>query len=70
MGVSQQTVSKLLYGEIPMSAEFAIGIHRASGGVVPGSALRPDLWLLPEHVPLAPSVVPDHPETVGVSASS
>ena len=53
MGVAQQTVSKLLYGEIPVSSEHAVAIHRATHGVVPGSALRPDLWTQPDHVPVA-----------------
>jgi DNA-binding transcriptional regulator YdaS (Cro superfamily) len=52
MGVAQQTVSKLLRGEVPVSPEQAIAIHRATRGVVPGSALRPDLWCRPEHVPV------------------
>ena len=52
MGVAQQTVSKLLRGEVPVSPEQAIAIHRATQGAVPGSALRPDLWSCPEHVPV------------------
>src|SRR5882724_1078150 len=52
MGVVQQTVSKLLRGEIPVSPEYAIAIHRATRGAVPGSALRPDLWSCPAHVPV------------------
>jgi DNA-binding transcriptional regulator YdaS (Cro superfamily) len=51
MGVSQQTVSRLVRGEMPVSPEHAIAIHRATGGAVAGSALRPDLWNRPEHVP-------------------
>jgi len=51
MGVAQQTVSKLARGEIPVSPEHAIAIHRATRGAVPGSALRPDLWSCPAHVP-------------------
>lgn len=52
MGVAQQTVSKLLRAEVPVSPEQAIAIHRATRGAVPGSALRPDLWCRPEHVPV------------------
>jgi DNA-binding transcriptional regulator YdaS (Cro superfamily) len=52
MGVAQQTVSKLLRGEIPVSPEHAMAIHRATRGAVPGSALRPDLWCCPAHVPV------------------
>ena len=52
MGVAQQTVSKLSRGEIPVSPEHAIAIHRATAGAVPGSALRPDLWRSAAHVPV------------------
>jgi DNA-binding transcriptional regulator YdaS (Cro superfamily) len=55
MGVAQQTVSKLLRGEVPVSPQQAIAIHRATRGAVPGSALRPDLWCRPEHVPVQES---------------
>lgn len=34
-----------------VDAELAVAIHGATGGKVPGSALRPDLWAVPEHVP-------------------
>src|SRR5258708_40363051 len=69
MGVAQQTVSKLARGEIPVSPEHAIAIHRATRGAVPGSALRPDLWGRPEHVPVqepadAPSDEGDPPARV------
>jgi DNA-binding transcriptional regulator YdaS (Cro superfamily) len=50
-GVSQALISKAkLDGRL--SARLAIAIHRATEGAVPGSALRPDLWRSPEHVPL------------------
>ena len=52
IGVAQQTVSKLSRAEMPVSPEHAIAIHRATAGAVPGSALRPDLWSRPEHVPV------------------
>jgi len=61
MGVSQQTVSRLSRGEIPVSPEYAMAIHRATRGAVPGSALRPDLWGCPEHVPIKGSVEGDPP---------
>jgi DNA-binding transcriptional regulator YdaS (Cro superfamily) len=38
-----------------ISPELALAIHKATGGEVPASALRPDLWRQPEHVPLAPT---------------
>lgn len=51
VGVSQPAVSKAkLTGKV--SDRLAIAVHRATGGRVPGNELRPDLWLLPEHVPL------------------
>lgn len=64
MGVRQQIVSKLIYGDTPLTPDLAIAIHRATGGAVPASDLRPDLWASPEHVPLAPV---SH-ETVGAPA--
>ena len=57
IGRSQQQISHLITHAIVISAEDAIGIHRATGGKVPASALRPDLWRCPEHVPAgAPTV--------------
>lgn len=53
-GLRQQIISKLLYGDTPVTPDIAIAIHRATGGQVPASALRPDLWASPEHVPPAP----------------
>ena len=50
-GVSQALISKAKIGG-RLSPRLAIAIHRATGGAVPGSALRPDLWRSPEHVPL------------------
>jgi DNA-binding transcriptional regulator YdaS (Cro superfamily) len=50
-GVSQALISKAKI-DGRLSARLAIAIHRATDGVVPGSALRPDLWRSPEHVPL------------------
>lgn len=50
-GCAQQTISKYLNDEIRVSAEHAVAIHRATGGAVPASALRPDLWRRPEDVP-------------------
>ena len=51
LGKSQQLVSFLCTHATEISAEDAIGIHRATGGRVPASLLRPDLWRCPEHVP-------------------
>jgi DNA-binding transcriptional regulator YdaS (Cro superfamily) len=35
-----------------LSAQLAIAIHRATGGDVPGSLLRPDLWRRAQDVPV------------------
>lgn len=50
-GVSQALISKAKI-DGRLSARLAIAIHRVTQGAVPGSALRPDLWRSPEHVPL------------------
>jgi len=50
-GFSQAAISQAkILGRV--SPRLAIAIHRATGGAVPGSALRPDLWRRPEHVPV------------------
>jgi DNA-binding transcriptional regulator YdaS (Cro superfamily) len=52
-GFSQPSISKAkLRGRV--SAELALAIHRATGGVVPACALRPDLWRRPQDVPGEP----------------
>lgn len=51
IGVAQQTVSKLLNGEIRCSAEQAVAIHHATQGEVSASDLRPDLWLSASDIP-------------------
>jgi DNA-binding transcriptional regulator YdaS (Cro superfamily) len=35
-----------------LSPRLALAIHRATGGAVPASALRPDLWRRPQDVPV------------------
>jgi DNA-binding transcriptional regulator YdaS (Cro superfamily) len=50
-GVSQALISRAKI-DGRLSPRVAIAIHRATEGAVPGSALRPDLWRSPEHVPL------------------
>lgn len=50
LGRPQQYVSKLLNREVPVSAETAAAIDRATDGQVAKSALRPDLWP-PERAP-------------------
>jgi DNA-binding transcriptional regulator YdaS (Cro superfamily) len=52
IGRSQQLVSFLCTHAREISAEDSIGIHRATRGKVPASALRPDLWRRPEDVPV------------------
>jgi DNA-binding transcriptional regulator YdaS (Cro superfamily) len=39
----QQTVSKMLNREIPVSAEYALLMQEATGGQVPANETRPDL---------------------------
>jgi DNA-binding transcriptional regulator YdaS (Cro superfamily) len=52
LGRTQQLVSFLCTRATEISPEDAIGIHRATGGRVPASLLRPDLWRRPKHVPV------------------
>jgi DNA-binding transcriptional regulator YdaS (Cro superfamily) len=35
-----------------VSPKMALAVHRFTGGVVPASALRPDLWARPRDVPV------------------
>ena len=44
MGCAQQTISKLLHNEMPVSAEWAAAIERATGGIVLKHDLRPDVF--------------------------
>ena len=44
IGCAQQTVSKLLNGELPVSAEHAVAIDKATRGAVTKQRLRPDLF--------------------------
>lgn len=50
----QQTISKLVNGELRVDADFAIGIDRATGGRISKHALRPDLF----DAPRVPADVP------------
>ncbi|MEO6382020.1 MAG: YdaS family helix-turn-helix protein [Nitrobacter sp.] len=43
LGCRQQTVSKMLNLEIPISAEYSLLIEDATRGAVPARELRPDL---------------------------
>src|SRR5258708_37592223 len=36
-----------------VSPRMALAVHRFTGGAVPASALRPDLWARPQDVPVA-----------------
>jgi DNA-binding transcriptional regulator YdaS (Cro superfamily) len=52
LGYSQVAINKARRrGSV--SPEMALAVHRFSGGAVPASALRPDLWARPQDVPLA-----------------
>lgn len=62
-GCSQHKIWKAKVTE-KVDAELAVAIHGATGGKVPGSALRPDLWVLPEHVPLSIAPPQNSPEAV------
>jgi DNA-binding transcriptional regulator YdaS (Cro superfamily) len=63
MGCRQQTVSKMLNFEIPVSAEYALLMEAATAGEVPASETRPDLpWPSPSTQP-ADTAEP-HPEPV------
>jgi len=35
-----------------VSPKMALAVHRFTGGAVPASALRPDLWARPQDVPV------------------
>lgn len=48
---SQQQISALCTKATFISAEDALGIHYATGGKIPASSIRPDLWASPDHVP-------------------
>jgi DNA-binding transcriptional regulator YdaS (Cro superfamily) len=50
-GVSQAAISKAKIGG-RVSPRLALAIHRATGGAVPASVLRPDLWRRPADVPV------------------
>lgn len=59
----QQTVSKMLNREIPVSAEYALLIADATG--IPAAEIRPDLpWPSPSTAPAADPVS----QTEGVSS--
>jgi|SRR5580692_3050809 DNA-binding transcriptional regulator YdaS (Cro superfamily) len=44
-----------------VSPAMALAVHRFTGGVVPASALRPDLWARPQDVPLMDAPIVDAP---------
>lgn len=50
-GVTQPAIHKAKkLGRV--SVDLAKEIHRVTGGEVPGSDLRPDVWVHPDHVPV------------------
>jgi DNA-binding transcriptional regulator YdaS (Cro superfamily) len=51
LGCSQQRVSQLCKGQLAISAEDALAMHRLTGARILASDLRPDLWPTPAHVP-------------------
>jgi len=48
--VSQPAIAKARRTR-QVSARLALSIHHVTDGQVPGSLLRPDLWLKPDDVP-------------------
>jgi hypothetical protein len=54
VGRSEPWLSKVLKGAKPVEPADAKLIHVLTSGRVPGSLLRPDLWRLPQHVPVEP----------------
>ena len=51
LGFSQAAINKAKRrGSV--SPEMALAVHRFTGGAVPASALRPDLWARPQDVPI------------------
>jgi len=44
-GVRQQTISRMLRGATPISAEVAVGVEIATRGKITRRKLRPDLFL-------------------------
>jgi DNA-binding transcriptional regulator YdaS (Cro superfamily) len=50
-GVTQPAISRAKKRG-RLSPRLALAIHRATGGAVPASALRPDLWRRPQDVPV------------------
>ncbi|WP_298967692.1 YdaS family helix-turn-helix protein [uncultured Methylobacterium sp.] len=49
IGSSQSAVSRMLLREIPVTAEVAVAIERATERKVPRWRIRPDLWDPPGH---------------------
>jgi DNA-binding transcriptional regulator YdaS (Cro superfamily) len=44
-----------------VSPQMALAVHRFTGGAVPASALRPDLWARPQDVPIIDAPIIDAP---------
>lgn len=51
IGSSQSAVSRMLLREIPITAEAAVGIERATNRKIGRWQLRPDLWDAPTPLP-------------------
>lgn len=47
VGSSQSAISRMLLGEMPVPAQIAVALDRASAGRFPRWATRPDLWDAP-----------------------
>jgi DNA-binding transcriptional regulator YdaS (Cro superfamily) len=44
LGCTQSTISKRMYGDIPVTAEWAVAVEKALKGIVTREELRPDLF--------------------------
>lgn len=58
IGFSQVAINKAKH-KGRASPRMALAIHRFTGGVVPASSIRPDIWARPEDVPIAPDSEPE-----------
>ena len=45
LGCTQSSISKRMYGDVPVTAEWAVEVEKALKGIVTREELRPDLFL-------------------------
>lgn len=58
IGFSQVAINKAKH-KGRASPAMALAIHRFTGGTVPASSIRPDIWARPEDVPVVPISEPE-----------